>query len=89
MFKEPEAVEDEDAESNHQKIGTLVMKEWTGSATKNPKCAKTTSSTLRHHHQPEPLIEGRMDPWFYHVYVKVWACHPNVAAEVKTLWAKE
>jgi len=26
---------------------------------------------LNHHNQPEPLIQGMMDPWFYADYAKL------------------
>ncbi len=58
---------------------TVVIKGWTWSATilreavvlkrcsigtKGPKCAKKISPTPLHHHQPEPLRQGRMNPCF-------------------------
>ena len=37
----------------------------------SPKCAKKTSPTpLHHHHQPELLIQGRLDPCFHVVDAK-------------------
>ncbi len=48
------------------------------------KCAKKISPTpLHHHHQPEPLRQGRMDPCFHVLYTKFWLYHLN-AAEIKT-----
>ncbi len=32
---------------------------------RGPKCAKKTSPTPLHHHQPEPLRQSRMDPCFH------------------------
>ncbi len=67
---------------------TVVIKGWTWSATilreavvlkrcsigtKGPKCAKKISPTpLHHHHQPEPLRQGRMNPCFHVLYTKFW-----------------
>ncbi len=52
---------------------------------RGPKCAKKISPTpLHHHHQPEPLRQGRMDPCFHVLYAKFWPYHLNVAAEIKT-----
>ncbi len=49
------------------------------------KCAKKISPTpLHHHHQPEPLRQGRMDSCFHVLYAKFWPYHLNVAAEIKT-----
>ncbi len=40
---------------------------------RDPKCAKKISPTpLQHHHQPEPLRQGRMDPCFHVLYAKFW-----------------
>ncbi len=40
---------------------------------RGPKCAKKISPTpLHHHHQPEPLRQGRMDPCFHVLYTKFW-----------------
>ncbi len=36
------------------------------------KCAKKISPTPLHHHQPEPLRQGRMDPCFHVLYAKFW-----------------
>ncbi len=38
----------------------------------DPKCAKKISPTPLHHHQPEPLRQGRMDPCFHVLYTKFW-----------------
>ncbi len=78
---------------------TVVIKGWTWSATilsrlwrlndaqlvlRGPKCANKISPTpLRHHHQPEPLRQDRMDPCFHVLYTKFWSYHLN-AAEIKT-----
>ncbi len=52
---------------------------------RGPKCAKKISPTsLHHHHQPEPLRQGRMDPCFHVLYAKFWPYHLNVAAEIKS-----
>ncbi len=45
---------------------------------------KKMSPTPLHHHQPEPLRQGRMDPCFHILYTKFWPYHLNVAAEIKT-----
>ncbi len=76
---------------------TVVIKGWTWSATilrrlndaqlvlRSPKYANKISPTpLHHHHQPEPLRQGRMNPCFHVLYAKVWPNHLNVAAEIKT-----
>ncbi len=48
------------------------------------KSAKKISPTpLYHHHQPELLIQGRMDPCFHVVYAKFWPYHLNVTAELR------
>ncbi len=54
--------------------------------TKGPKVCQEISPTplLHHHHQPEPLRQGRMDPCFHVLYAKFWSYHLNVAAEIKT-----
>ncbi len=77
---------------------TVVIKGWTWSATilrlwclndaqlvlRGQKCAKKIPPTpLHHHHQPEPLRQGRMDPCFHVLYTKFWPYHLN-AAEIKT-----
>ncbi len=50
---------------------------------RGPKCAKKISPTpLHHHHQSEPLRQGRMDPCFHVLYVKFWP-HLNVAEEIQ------
>ncbi len=82
---------------------TVVMKGWTWSATilrlwrlndaqlvlRGPKCAKKISPTpLHHHHQPELLKQGRMDPCFHVLYAKLWLYHLN-AAEIKTRLIRE
>ncbi len=52
---------------------------------RGPKCAKNISLTpLHHHHQPELLRQGRMDPCFHVLYAKFWPYHLNVAAEIET-----
>ncbi len=77
---------------------TVVIKGWTWSATilreavafkqcligtKGPKCVKKISPTPLHHHQPEPLRQGRMDPCFHVLFAKFWLYHLN-AAEIET-----
>ncbi len=53
--------------------------------TKGPKvCQENILKPLHHHHQPEPLRQGRMDPCFHVLYAKFWPDHLNVAAEVET-----
>ncbi len=48
---------------------------------RGPKCAKKISHTpLHHHHQPEPLRQGRMDPCFHILYAIFWPYHLNIAA---------
>ncbi len=50
-----------------------------------PKYTKKISPTpLHHHHQPEPLRHGRMDPWFHVLYAKFWPYHLNVVVEIGT-----
>ncbi len=51
---------------------------------KGPKCAKKISPTPLHHHQPEPLRQGWMDPCFHVLYAKFWPYHLNVATEIET-----
>ncbi len=52
---------------------------------RGPKCAKKISTTpLHHHHQPEPLRQGRMDPCFHVLYAQFWPYCLNVAAEIET-----
>ncbi len=54
-------------------------------ALRGPECVNKISPTpLHHHHQPEPLRQGRMDPWFRVLYAKFWPYHLNVASEIKT-----
>lgn len=80
-------------------VCTVVIKRWIWSTTivrqdvalelcsihtKGPKCAKKNAHTLTCHLQPEPLIQGRMDPCFDVVYPNFWPYHPNVAAEIKS-----
>lgn len=49
---------------------------------KAQKCDKKRSPTLLYvHHQPELLIQGRIDPSFTVVYTKSGPYHLNVAAE--------
>ncbi len=68
---------------------TVVIKGWTWSATIfrlavafkrctiGTKCAKKISPTPLHHHQPEPLRQGRMDPCFHVLYAKLSPYHLN------------
>ncbi len=65
---------------------TVVIKGWTWSATilrsavafkrcsigtQGPKvCQENIPHTLHHHHKPEPLRQGRMDPCFHDLYAK-------------------
>ncbi len=52
---------------------------------RGPKCAKKISPRpLHHHHQPEPLRQGRLDPCFHFLYAKFWPYHLNIAAEIET-----
>ncbi len=52
--------------------------------TKGPKvCQENIPHTL-HHHQPEPLRQGRINPCFHVLYAKFWPFHLNVAAEIET-----
>ncbi len=39
---------------------------------------------LHHHHRPEPLRQGRMDPCFHVLYAKFWPYHLNFAGKIKT-----
>ncbi len=53
--------------------------------TKGPKvCQENIPHTLHHHHQPEPLRQGRINPCFHVLYAKFWPFHLNVAAEIET-----
>ncbi len=76
---------------------TVVIKGWTWSETIlryavafkrcsiGMKCAKKNSPRpLHHHHQPDPLRQGRIDPCFHVLYAKFWPYHLNVAAEIET-----
>ncbi len=79
---------------------TVVIKGWTWSATilrkaaafkqcsigtKGPKvCQENIPTPLHHHHQSEPLRQGRIDPCFHVLYAKFWHYHLNVAAEIET-----
>ncbi len=79
---------------------TVVIKGWTWSATilrqavvfkrysigiKWPKvCQENIPTPLYHHHQPEPLRQGRMDACFHVLYTKFWSYHLNIAEEIKT-----
>ncbi len=57
---------------------------------RGPKCAKKISpAPLHHHHQPEPLRQGRMDPCFRVIYDKFWPYHLKVAAEIETLKTRQ
>ncbi len=78
----------------------VVIKGWTWSATilrkavafklcligtKGPKvCQENIPHTLQHHHQSEPLRQGRMDPCFDVLYAKFRPFYMNVAAEIET-----
>ncbi len=78
---------------------TLVIKGWTWQqqysgrlwrlnnaqlVQRGPKCTKKRSPTPLHHHQPEPLRQGRMDPCFLIIYAKFWLYHLNVTTEIET-----
>ncbi len=39
---------------------------------------------LHHHHRPEPLRQGRMDPCFHVLYAKFWPYHLNFAGKIET-----
>ncbi len=52
--------------------------------TKEPKVCQENILTPLHHHQPEPLRQGRMDPSFDVLYAKFWPYHLNVAAVIET-----
>ncbi len=66
-------------------VCTVVIKGWTWSASRLwrlnnaqlvlrvPKCAKKIFPTpLHHHHQPEPLRQGIMEPCFHVLHTKFW-----------------
>ncbi len=88
-----------------RRLYTVVIKGWTWSATilrsavafkrcsigtKGPKvCPKISPTPLHHHHQPEPLRRGRMDPCFHVLYTKFWPYHLNFAAEIETHQTRE
>ncbi len=60
-----------------------------GTKSTKSKCAKKISPTsLHHHHQPEPLRQGRVDVdvnmWIHVLYANFWPYHLNVAAEIET-----
>ncbi len=58
--------------------------------TKGPKvCQQNIPTPLHHHHQPEPLRQVRMDPYFHVLYAKFWPYHLNVAAEIKTYQTRQ
>lgn len=45
------------------------------------QCVKKISPTPLHQQQQrELLIQVRVDPWFYVIYIKFWPSHPNTAA---------
>ncbi len=53
-----------DMVSNNTQVGLVL---------RGPRCAEKISPTpLHHHHQPEPLRQGRMDPCFHVLYAKFW-----------------
>lgn len=49
-------------------------------------CKRSPKNT---HHQPEPIIEYRMDWCFHAVYTKAWPHHLNVAADIDTHQARQ
>ncbi len=51
--------------------------------TKGPKVCQWNIPPLHHHH-PEPLRQGRMDPCFHVLYAKFWPYHLNVVADIET-----
>ncbi len=58
-----------DMVSNSAQVGCGVKQCSIG--TKGPKmCQKKSPTPLNHHHQPEPLRQGRMDPGFHVLYTK-------------------
>ncbi len=53
--------------------------------TKRPNvCQENIPHILHHHHQPELLRQGRMDPCFHVLHTKFCPYHLNVAAEIET-----
>lgn len=48
-----------------------------GGKLRGPKWSKKIPPTLWHHQQPQPLIQGRMNPCFHVVYAKFWPCSWN------------
>jgi len=51
------------------------------------KCAKKISPTpLHYQYQPEPLVQGKMDPGFHIVCTKFWPQHLNVASDQAKLF---
>ncbi len=69
-----------DMVSNNTQVGCGVKRCSIGT-----KCAKKISPTpLHHHHESEPLRQGRMDPCFHVLYATFWPYHLNVAAEIET-----
>lgn len=62
-----------------------VVSKNTQSVLRGPKCAKKISPTPKHHrHQPEPVVQGRMDPVFHANESKSRPYHPNITAGIKT-----
>jgi len=69
-----------------QYSGRLVFKQ-NLIGTRGTKYAKKTSPRWPLHHQgqqPEPVIQGMMDPCFHVVIAKFWPYHLNVSAEIET-----
>lgn len=42
-----------------------------------------TPTLLHHHHLPEPLIQGRMNPSFHVVYANLWPYCSNITTEIE------
>ncbi len=53
--------------SKNTQVGCGILR-----CTIGTKCAKKISPTPLHHHQPEPLRQGMMDPCFHVLYAKFW-----------------
>ncbi len=58
-----------DMVSNNTQVGCGVLND-AQLVIRGPKCAKIISPTPLHHHQSEPLRQGRMDPCFHVLYAK-------------------
>ncbi len=68
-----------------QYSGRLWCLNYTQLVLRGSKCAKKIpSAPFHHHHQPEPLRQGRMDPCFHVLYAKFWPYHLSIGAEIET-----